>query len=124
MTDDNSLLHIDELKMYFREPLQLNDKIILYQPSIGDIVSFGEKEYYSMVHTLSCIPSDMKSQLEDMGIDYMEISDFELFIMLTRGLKKEDTILLLGDLDLSKFAIYEDSNIKDIMKKTISVLIV
>ena len=115
MTDDNSLLHIDELKMYFREPLKLNDKIVLYQPTIGDIVSFGEKEYYSMVHTLSCIPSDMKSQLEDMGIDYMEISDFELFIMLSRGLKKEDTILLLGDLDLSKFAIYEDSNIKDIV---------
>lgn len=114
-SNSSTLLHIDELKMYFREPLKLNDKITLYQPTVGDIVEFGEKEYYSMVHTLSCIPSDMKSQLEDMGIDYMEISDYELFIMLTRGLKQEDTRLLLGDLDLSKFNIYEDTNVKDIV---------
>jgi len=45
----------------------------------------------------------MMSQLEDMGIDYMEISDFELFILLSKGMTKESTYLLFGDLDLSTF---------------------
>lgn len=102
MTDTN-LIDIDELQMYFCEPFQINDKITIYQPSIGDVVSFGERKYYGMVHTLTCIPSDMKSQLDDMQINYMEISDFELFVMLTRGLTSEMTKLLLGELDLSKF---------------------
>ena len=102
MTDSN-LLDIDELQMYFGEPFKINDKITIYQPSIGDVVKFGERKYYSMIHTLTCIPSDMKSQLDDMGINYMEISDFELFVMLTRGLTQDMTRLVLGDLDLSKF---------------------
>ena len=99
----NNLFDYDELQMYFGEPYRINDKISIYIPTIGDIVEFGERNYYSVVHTLTCIPSDMKSQLDDLGINYMEISDFDLFMMLTRGLTKESTQLILGDLDLSKF---------------------
>ena len=99
----SDIFEYDELQMYFEEPFYINDKISVYIPTVGDIVKFGERKYYSMVQTLTCIPSDMKSQLDDMGIDYMKISDFELFMMLTRGLSKESTKLILGDLDLSKF---------------------
>lgn len=105
MTDSN-LLDIDELSVYFGEPFSINDKITIYQPTLGDIVEFGERKYYSMVHTLTCIPADMMSQLADMGIDYMEISDFDLFMLLTRGMTKENTYLLFGDLDLSTFEPY------------------
>lgn len=107
--DNIKLLDIDELKMYFDEPFYINDKIAIYMPTIGDIVEFGEKKYYGTVHTLTCIPSDMKSQLFDMGIDYETISDFELFIMLTRGLTKDETKLILGELDLSKFNVFTNS---------------
>lgn len=100
------IFEYDELKMYFGEPFRINDKITVYIPTIGDIVEFGEREYYGMIHTLTCIPSDMKSQLDDMGIDYMEISDFELFMILVRVLPQESTRLVLGDLDLSKFMPY------------------
>ena len=101
---DCSLLELDELKLYFGEPFELlNGKIIIYSPTIGDIVEYGEKEYFGMVHTLTCIPSDMKSQLADYGVNYMEISDFELFMILAKSLKQEQTKILLGDLDLSKF---------------------
>ena len=102
MTDTN-LLDIDELQMYFREPFHINDKITIYQPTLGDVITFGERKYYNIVHTLTCIPADMMSQLADINIDYMEISDFELFVMLSRGMTKESTYLLFGDLDLSTF---------------------
>jgi hypothetical protein len=100
------IFEYDELQMYFGEPYYINDKISIYIPTIGEIVEFGEKQYYGMIHTLTCIPSDMKSQLDDMNIDYMEISDFELFMMLSRTLPQESTELILGDLDLSKFTPY------------------
>lgn len=109
MTTSN-LLEIDELQMYFGEPFHINDKITIYIPTIGDIVEFGERKYYGMIHTLTCIPSDMKSQLFDMGIDYEELSDFELFVMLSRNLNPESTYLVLGDLDLSKFGLYTNKD--------------
>lgn len=100
---DNNLFEYDELKMYFGEPYWVSDKIVITQPTIGDIVDFGEREYYSMIHTLTCIPSDMKSQLEDIGINYMNVSDFELFILLSHGFTPKQTGIILGDLDFSQF---------------------
>lgn len=92
----------DELKMYFGEDYFVTDKICIHTPSVGEIVEYGEKEYYSMIHLLTCIPSDMKSQLDDMGFNYMEVSNFELFIMLSRSLTAEKTSILFGDLDFSR----------------------
>ena len=102
---DNNIFQYDELKMYFGEPYWVTDKICITQPTIGDICEWGEREYYSMIHALTCIPSDMKSQLEDMNINYMDISDFELFMFLSRSMTPKQTGIILGDLDLSKFVI-------------------
>ena len=44
--------------------------------TVGDIIEQGEKDYYSAVHSLTCIPSDMISTLWDMGIDWEELDDF------------------------------------------------
>ena len=96
-----SLFELDPLQLYFGDDYYVNENIILHQPTIGEIVEYGEKEYFSMIHTLTAIPSDMKSQLWDTGIDYMEIKDFHLFILLTRNLTPKQTSLILGDLDLS-----------------------
>lgn len=101
-------LEIDALSLYFGDPYIINEHLIIYQPTIGDIVKFGEKEYFSMVHTLCAIPSDMKSQLDDIGIDYEQISDFELFMMLAPTLKKEQTYILFGDVDFSMLRPYRN----------------
>ena len=98
-----SMFEYDELKLYFGEDYSVSNKITIHQPTIGEIVSWGEREYYSMIYTLTCIPSDMKSQLDDIGIDYMEISDFELFMLLCSNLTPKQTSIVLGDLDFSKF---------------------
>lgn len=96
------IIDYDELGMYLGKDFIINDKIRIHQPTIGEIAEWGEQKYYSMASTLCTIPSDMKSVLEDLGLDYVTLPDFELFIILTRGLKRKDTSILLGDLDLSK----------------------
>jgi hypothetical protein len=108
-------LEIDELQMYFGEDYIVNSYITIHQPTIGEIVKYGEREYYSMIHTLTCIPSDMKSQLWDLQIDYMEISDFTLFMLLTRALSQEQTSLIFGDLDLSKLYPYTNTQNEQIV---------
>lgn len=95
-------LDVDSLFLYFGDDYVINDKIKLAQPTIGQIVDYGEASYFSMVHTLSAIPSDMKSQLWDMGLDWCKLEDFELFIMLSQTMTPDRTGILFGDLDFSK----------------------
>lgn len=109
MTENKELLDFDELKMYFGEDYRVNDYVTVHTPTVGEIAEFGEQKYYSVVSVLTAIPSDMKSLLFDMGIDYEEIPDFELFYLLTRGCAPDMTGILLGPLDLSRMELYKDN---------------
>ena len=105
--DLSKFIEVDRLQLYFGDDIPINDKITLSQPTIGDIVQFGERHFYNVLHMLTCIPSDFKSELWDMNkTDWQTVDDFELFIMLTRNLSAEDTKLFLGDIDLSKMQLY------------------
>ena len=109
MEDFKDLLEFDDMQMYFCDDYKITDDIVLKSPTIGDIIEFGEKKYYSIVYSLTCIPSDMKSQLFDKGIDWNKIEDFNLFILLTRGMTAEDTKLTFDNLDLSSFEIAQNT---------------
>ena len=89
-----NLLEVDELSLYFGEPYVVNDYITITLPKIGEVVKYGERQYYSMVQTITAIPSDMKSQLFDMGLDWTQVEDFQLFMMLAPTLPKDKTYIL------------------------------
>ena len=74
------MFDIDDLKIYRGSDIRITDKIIVTQPTIDQIIEFGEKKYFSTVHTLTGVGADFKWQLWDyFGIDYTQIEDFELF---------------------------------------------
>lgn len=54
----------------------------------------------------------MKSQLWDLGIDWMEVDDFELFVMLSQTLTPNRTQLLFGDLDFTKLKPYNHPHVE------------
>lgn len=105
-------LDVDELQLYIGDDYVINDHIRVLQPTIRQIAEFGEKEFFSVVHTVTAIPSDMKSQLWDLGIDWMEVDDFELFIMLSQTLTPDRTELLFGDLDFTKLKPYNHPHVE------------
>lgn len=81
------MFDVDELKIYRGSDIRITDKIIVIQPTIDQIIEFGEKRYFSAVHTLTGVGADFKWQLWDyFGIDYTEIDDFELFKKMICGL--------------------------------------
>lgn len=90
------------------EPYVINDKISVLQPNIRDVLTFGEREYFNIVQILCSTSSDMKSKLADSGVDWETVDDFQMFMMLTQSLTKEQTHLVLGDIDLSKFKVFEN----------------
>lgn len=77
---------IDELKIYRGSDIPITDKIVVIQPTIDQIIEFGEKKYFQTVHCLTGVGADFKWQLWDyFGIDYTTIDDFELFKKLIWG---------------------------------------
>lgn len=74
------MFEIDELKIYRGSDIPITDKIIVTQPTIDQIIEFGEKRYFQTVHCLTGVGADFKWQLWDYyGIDYTTIDDFDLF---------------------------------------------
>lgn len=107
MENDN-LLEVDELSLYFGDPYKINDYITITLPKIGELVHYGERKYYSMIQTITAIPSEMKSQLWDMNLDWTQLSNFQLFMMLAPTLSREQTSIIFGDLDLQSMRPFEN----------------
>jgi hypothetical protein len=100
----------DELQLYRGGDFHISDKFIIKQPTIGDVCEFGEHKYLSMVSTIIATPFDMIAQLTAMGIDFTAITPYQLFCLISTSFTSEDTRLLLGNLDLSKFKPYQKDN--------------
>lgn len=112
---------VDSLFLYFGDNYVINDKIKLIQPRIGDVVDYGEASYFSMVHTLTAIPSDVKSMLwDEMKLEWTKVEDFELFIMFSRTMTPDKTGIIFGDLDFSKMKVYKDPQNDEIVLADLS----
>lgn len=81
------MFDVDDLKIYRGSDIRITDKIIVTQPTIDQIIDFGEKRYFSTVHTLTGVGADFKWQLWDyFDIDYTTIDDFDLFKKMICGI--------------------------------------
>lgn len=93
---------IDELNLLLGDDIRLTDNITVHQPKLDEI-RHCEKEYLSTVSTLTTVPFDIPYQLKKINVDFTLISEWELFILLTRSITNKDTNLLFGDeIDFSK----------------------
>lgn len=96
---------VDELKLYNGLPIQITNKIIMKVPTLGQICEFGDNNYFSFVQTFTATPIDenMIVFLTDIGIDFNNISNFELFMLLTRIMPKGSELLFDNNIDFFKF---------------------
>lgn len=78
------MFDVDELKIYRGSDIPITDKIVVIQPTIDQIIEFGEQRYFQSVYTLTGVGADFKWQLWDYfnQTDYTTIDDFELFKMM------------------------------------------
>lgn len=54
--------------LLYKKQVDVNDKIHIVIPSVGDIID-REDEYYSMISAITSMPIDMMAQLHEAGID-------------------------------------------------------
>lgn len=90
------------LNLLYEHSYPINDRINITIPTVAEVLE-DEDGYYGLVHLLTAMPIDLMCQLDDMGIDFTSINDYELFLIVFSTLQHMDTHLVFGDLDLSKF---------------------
>ncbi len=101
----------DVLKLFFMRDYWVTDKICVTQPTLKQIIDFGETEFYDMVTLFCCNPTTMRLQLWHKGIDWNKVDDLQLFATLITAVPKEKTSLLIKDIDFTKFRLF--TNDKD-----------
>ena len=104
---DKPKYEIDKMQLYLGEPYKLNDKITIYQPTVGDIIRIGEQKCYSVIHIFTANTTSYRMFLWEAGYDWCKMTNFQLFTFLAPTLKQEDTKFLFGDLDFSKLELYQ-----------------
>ena len=90
------------LNLLYKQEYAINDHIKIQIPTVGEVLD-NEDDYYTMVTMLTAMPIDMMVQLDDIGVDFTAINEYELFLLLFNALKDKDTSLIFGDLDLKPF---------------------
>ena len=78
-------MSIENLSLISRKTYKYNDNIIINIPTLRQVRGENDSEesmFWSDVNLFIQTPSDMISELDSMGIDFEQVSDYELFILL------------------------------------------
>ena len=78
-------------------------------PTVEEILE-DEFSYYGIIHSLTASPFQYMVQLDNIGIDFTTISDYQLFMMLFTVYAKSDLSIIFGDLDTSDFIVQGKEN--------------
>lgn len=110
--------------LLFKDSIHINDFIEVRIPTVEQILQ-NEDQYYGIVSSLVATPFDMMVQLDDIGIDFTKIDDYELFLITFQTIRSQDVSLIFGDLDLSGFelAINEENQTVVLLNKDTGVII-
>ncbi|MBM6686572.1 hypothetical protein H9X90_05030 [Faecalicatena contorta] len=87
--------------------VKITDQITLNIPTIGEILD-NEAMYFSIVSVMTATPYQYMVQLDDIGIDYTKITDYQLFQIFFPIYAQNDVSIIFGDLNLKDIALYHD----------------
>ncbi len=93
---------METLNLLYKREYAINEHIKILIPTVGEVLD-REDDYYSMVSMLTAMPVDFMVQLDDIGVDFTAISEYELFLLLFNALKDRDTSLIFDGLNLKEF---------------------
>ena len=83
----------------FSTEVDITDKLKIRVPTVGEVLS-NEDVYFSLVSILTASPFQYMVPLDDIGVDYSSISDFEMFMIFFPSYAQSGTEILFGELDL------------------------
>lgn len=107
----NRPLDIDEAKHCIAgKTYHVNQYIKIYSPEVYEVIDFGEDDYFRVLNLFVRKPYDIAVELDDNGIDYQSITDWDLFVDTASFIPIEFSCILFGRLDFTKFKPYVNEN--------------
>lgn len=105
--------YFDKFKMFFGEDYFVKN-IRISQPTIGDILKIGEKNFYGALAPFINNSTSIRLMLWKGGIDWCNVSDIEVYQILINTLTDTTPLkLIFPDIDFSQFRIREIFNSKE-----------
>lgn len=113
----NPVIEFDDLQIYMDMPHTIDiegtkGQITIYSPTLGQVIKMGQTKFYMGISPFITNTTQYRLPLWEMGIDWNEFPDFDLFcVLLHSGVDKDVTDILFGqDIDWSKFALFAKQN--------------
>ena len=116
MITTSALINYDEdAKCYLSGNYKINDKIYVHFPTVREVLfDIGEKDYWTTVFAFVSTSSDLIAELDDKGLDWEEVSDFDLFIMNFLLMSENMIHIFLPTLEVSNFKLIENPDNSEI----------
>ena len=101
-------LVFNRTRMYMGRPFEIDlpeviGKVTVYEPKMGDIVDFGDDRFMDTLNIFITNTTSNRLFLWNAGLDWNEISDFQLFCILYKNIDPDAGKLLFGELDWTTF---------------------
>lgn len=84
-----------------------NTEISIRIPTVGEILE-NEQYYYHLISSLTATPFQYMVQLDDIGVDFTTITDYQLFMMLFPAFARRDISILFGESDFSDILVCQN----------------
>lgn len=110
---EEKVFEFDRLQIFCGLPYKIhtnneNSVITIIQPKVRDIVNIGEKEFYSTLYTFVGNTTMYRLNLWKVGVDWNDITDYELFCMFIKSINSNIAKLLFAeDIDFESFELYQ-----------------
>ncbi|MCU6731117.1 Uncharacterised protein [uncultured Coprococcus sp.] len=109
---NNSIQQIPEKKIFYdsgqswlnANRIYLNENLYINIPTVREILDH-EQFYLGLVTALTSTPYQYMAQLDDMGIDYETLSDYQFFSLMFILNSTNDLSLVFGDLKTQGYSI-------------------
>ena len=107
----NQPFNLDEAKHCIAgKTYHVNQYIKVYSPEVYEVIDFGEEDYFRVLNLFVRKPYDIAVELDDHGIDYQSITDWDLFVDTAPYIPIEYSCIIFGRFDFSKLKAYINEN--------------
>lgn len=91
---------LSKAQMLRGDDFVVNDKLIIKNHTLGELIDFGEYNYFSAVSVFVDRSCDYMVQLDDMKINYEKLNDFQMCIYLYQNKDVQENLkFFYGDLN-------------------------
>ena len=90
------------INLLYKREYEITDRIRVQIPEVGQVLEH-EEDYYNLVSLFTSTPIDFIAELDEAGIDFTKINEYELLLYVFPAIAQKDTSIMFGDLDFTKF---------------------